>query len=73
MSIDREALGEAADRGLLAAYWAARQPDRIALYSEVGNRTFADIDENANRRCKRLATSNANSWRSRISASLSSL
>ena len=54
MEIDREALGAAADRGLLASYWAARQPDRIAVYSEVGNRTFAEVDANANRLVRAL-------------------
>ena len=52
--LDREALGAAADRGLLAAYWAERQPDRVALYSEVGDRTFAEIDANANRLVRAL-------------------
>jgi long-chain acyl-CoA synthetase len=47
--VDRAALADAADRGLLAAYWAQRQPDRVALYSDTGNRTFAEIDTNANR------------------------
>ncbi len=46
---DREALGVAADRGLLAAFWAERQPDRTAIVSEAGNRTFAEIDASANR------------------------
>ena len=54
MIVDREALGEAADRGLLAAFWAERQPDRVALYSEVGNRTFAEVDANANRLVRAL-------------------
>ena len=54
MNVDQAALGEAADQGLLAAFWAARQPDRTALYSEVGNRTFAEIDANASRLVRAL-------------------
>ncbi|MGO9875498.1 MAG: AMP-binding protein [Acidimicrobiia bacterium] len=46
---DRVALGNAADRGLLAAFWAQRQPDRVAVYSDVGDRTFCEIDANASR------------------------
>ncbi|HTK15358.1 MAG TPA: AMP-binding protein, partial [Acidimicrobiia bacterium] len=52
--LDREALNAAADRGLLAAYWAERQPDKIALRSAVGNRTFAEVDANANRLVRAL-------------------
>jgi long-chain acyl-CoA synthetase len=52
--VDREALGVAADRGLLAVYWAERQPDRVAVYSDAGNRTFAEIDANANRLVRAL-------------------
>jgi long-chain acyl-CoA synthetase len=52
--LDRDALNAAADRGLLAAYWAARQPDRIALRSAVGDRTFAEVDADANRLVRAL-------------------
>ncbi|MDQ1481171.1 MAG: long-chain acyl-CoA synthetase [Actinomycetota bacterium] len=51
---DREALNAAADRGLLAAYWAERKPDEIALRSAVGDRTFAEVDANANRLVRAL-------------------
>jgi long-chain acyl-CoA synthetase len=52
--IDREALNAAADRGLLASYWAERQPDKIALRSAAGDRTFAEVDANANRLVRAL-------------------
>ena len=55
--LDREALNAAADRGLLAAYWAERQPDRIALRSAVGDRTFAEVAANANRLVRALRAS----------------
>jgi long-chain acyl-CoA synthetase len=54
MNMDRETLGEAADRGLLPAFWAKRQPERTAIFSEAGNRTFAEIDANANRLVRAL-------------------
>ena len=34
---------------MLAAYWAERQPDEVAIVSEAGDRTFAEVDANANR------------------------
>jgi long-chain acyl-CoA synthetase len=52
--LDREALGAAADRGLLGAYWAERQPDKIAIRSEAGDRTFAEVAANANRLVRAL-------------------
>ena len=52
--LDRDALNAAADRGLLAAYWAERQPDKIAIRSAVGDRTFAEVDANANRLVRAL-------------------
>jgi len=55
--LDREALNAAADRGLLAAYWAERQPDRIALRSAAGDRTFAEVAANANRLVRALRAS----------------
>ena len=53
-TFNRDALGEAADRGLLAAFWADRKPDRVAVRSESGNRTFAEINANANRLVRAL-------------------
>jgi long-chain acyl-CoA synthetase len=55
--LDRGALDAAADRGLLAAYWAERQPDRTALRSAVGDRTFAEVAANANRLVRALRAS----------------
>ena len=55
--LDREVLNAAADRGLLAKYWAERQPDRIALRSAVGDRTFAEVAANANRLVRALRAS----------------
>lgn len=52
--LDREALGAAADRGLLAAYWAERRPDKIAIRSEAGDRTFAEVGDGANRLVRAL-------------------
>ena len=39
---------------MLGSLWAARAGDAIAVYSEVGNRTFAEIDANANRLVRAL-------------------
>jgi len=52
--VDREALNAAADRGLLSAFWAARRPDRTAIFSEHGDRTFAEVDGDANRLVRAL-------------------
>ena len=54
MDVDQDALNEAADRGLLHAFWAARQPDRVSIISEAGNRTFAEVDHDANRLVRAL-------------------
>jgi long-chain acyl-CoA synthetase len=39
---------EAVAVGMLPSYWAEHQPDRVALYTEFGNRTFAEVNANAN-------------------------
>ncbi len=52
--VDREALEAAADRGLLAAHWADRQPDRVALWSVAGDRTFAEVNAHADRLVRAL-------------------
>jgi long-chain acyl-CoA synthetase len=49
-----EELAAAADVGMLPAHWAARQPERVAIVSEVGNRAFAAINSNANRLVRAL-------------------
>src|SRR3954454_10437851 len=35
--------------GMGTAYWARRQPDAVAIVSDAGDRTFAELDANANR------------------------
>jgi len=47
----------AARVGMIPAYWARRQPDVPAIVSPHGDRTFAELDANANRL--------ARAWRSR--------
>ncbi|HEX8805265.1 MAG TPA: AMP-binding protein [Acidimicrobiales bacterium] len=46
---EREALRAAAATGMTAAHWAARQPDTPAVVSPHGDRTFAELNANANR------------------------
>lgn len=43
-----------AERGMLLAWWAARQPDRMAAASHAGDRTFAELNANANRLARAL-------------------
>jgi long-chain acyl-CoA synthetase len=40
---------EASANGMVVAWWAARGPDRPALYTEHGNRTFGEFNANINR------------------------
>jgi long-chain acyl-CoA synthetase len=42
--------------GMLSAWWAARQPDTLAIISPSGNRTFAELNANANRVARALRT-----------------
>ena len=53
-SVDNEALFAAADTGTLWSFWAEQFPDRVAIYSEYGNRTFAEVDANANQLVRAL-------------------
>src|SRR5262249_10086607 len=53
-SADRDALTAAADRGMLPAYWAAAAGERVALWSHAGDRTFAELNANANRLVRAL-------------------
>jgi long-chain acyl-CoA synthetase len=46
---DTDQLNAAADRGMLAAFWAAERGDAPAVISDVGNRTRAEANANANR------------------------
>ncbi len=45
---------EAASVGMLGSYWAQRQPDRPAIVSPLGDRTFAELNANANRLVRAL-------------------
>jgi long-chain acyl-CoA synthetase len=49
-----EELNAAADRGMLASFWAEEDPDRPAVISEAGNRTRAQANANANRLVRAL-------------------
>jgi long-chain acyl-CoA synthetase len=40
---------DAARTGMTLAWWAKQQPDRPAIISEAGNRTFGELNANANR------------------------
>ncbi len=45
---DLTELIEAASSGTILSYWAARQPDAPAIISRYGDRTFAELDADAN-------------------------
>src|SRR5690242_407820 len=45
---------EAAATGMLPSYWARRQGERTAIFSPHGDRTFAQINANANRLARAL-------------------
>ena len=45
---------EAAVRGLTLAWWATRQPDRPAIWSAHGDRTFAELNKRANQLSRAL-------------------
>jgi len=45
---------EYAGRGMLLAWWAQQQPDRPAVISPHGNRTFAELNANSNRLVRAL-------------------
>lgn len=47
-------LGTAAATGMTAAYHAARAPERLAIIAASGNRTFAELNANANRSARAL-------------------
>jgi long-chain acyl-CoA synthetase len=44
----------AAAIGMLPSYWAQRQGDRVALITEHGDRTFGEVNANANRLVRAL-------------------
>jgi long-chain acyl-CoA synthetase len=54
---DRDARLAAATTGMTLAYWAARQPDVPAFVSADGDRTFAQLNANANRLARALRAS----------------
>ena len=49
-----EAFAQAAQCGMTLAYWADRLPDQVAIVSEQGNRTFGELNANANRLARAL-------------------
>jgi long-chain acyl-CoA synthetase len=51
---ERDALKAAAATGMTLAHWASRQPDTPAIVSEHGDRTFAQLNANANRLARAL-------------------
>jgi long-chain acyl-CoA synthetase len=51
---ERAALEQAAATGTTLAHWAARRPDEPAIVSPHGDRTFAELDANANRLARAL-------------------
>ena len=49
-------------RGTMVTYWAIEAPDRVAIVSEHGNRTFGELNARANQlvpRCDGVAWSPA--------------
>ena len=53
-SAERERFIEALGKGMTLAYWAGRQPDTPAIVCEHGDRTFAELNANANRLARAL-------------------
>src|SRR5437763_5367373 len=51
---DLDALHAAADQGLLPAFWAKQRGDALFVMSEAGDRTFVEVEENANRLVRAL-------------------
>ncbi|MEY2566571.1 MAG: long-chain acyl-CoA synthetase [Actinomycetota bacterium] len=49
-----DALQEAARTGMTLAHWAARFPDRAAVVSSHGDRTFAELNQRANQLARAL-------------------
>ena len=44
----------AAAQGMLHAWWAARIPERLALVTPHGDRTYEDLNHDINRLCRAL-------------------
>ena len=53
MSLPEEKLAAAAE-GMLLAWWAERIPDRLALVTAHGDRTYADLNADINRLSRAL-------------------
>src|ERR1700722_420570 len=51
---DGEDKANANARGMLLSWWAARVPDRPALITAYGDRTFGELNANANRLARTL-------------------
>ncbi len=51
---DDDAINAAADRGMLASFWASQRADALALISDAGNRTYNELNANANRLVRAL-------------------
>ncbi len=51
---EKEALRAANRTGTVGSYWAERSPDHPAIISEHGNRTFAELNQRANRLARAL-------------------
>jgi long-chain acyl-CoA synthetase len=49
-----EGKAEAAAQGMLVAWWAARGPDRPALFTAYGDRTYGELNANINRLVRAL-------------------
>jgi long-chain acyl-CoA synthetase len=49
-----ERYAAAAGQGMVLAYWAGEQPGTLAIASQQGDRTFADLNANANRLARAL-------------------
>ncbi|MGY6501761.1 MAG: AMP-binding protein [Acidimicrobiales bacterium] len=52
--LETERFMEAVGSGMSLAYWAERQPDAMAIICEHGDRTFAELNANANRLVRAL-------------------
>jgi len=54
MGFDRDAWAAAARQGMAVAFAASRTPDRQAVIAPTGDRTYAELNANANRLVRAL-------------------
>ncbi len=54
MKPDLDAVKAAADRGMLASYWAEQRGDANAIVSDAGNRTYNELNADANKLVRAL-------------------